>query len=331
MRKLLVVIFMLALALPAFGQLFPKQADEFAVIADLPRGPNSNIYVVDPQSGSDSNPGTSLKTPLATITAALAKCTANQNDVVLLVGGPTSNMMAAALDWNKAYTHLIGLSAPKAMGQRCRVGGSAALDLDNLITFSAAGCIVRNVQFQNGSDANAEKHAVTISGSYGWFENCQFGLTHATAVSHASSCAVVLSGSENTFKNCVIGNQTVTRAGTNTIGELSILTAARRNEFVGCEFQTCSETAGKFLVTIADDTWTTFRDCAFSNFSPNWVTTLTDAMDLPTVAGALTYNVILLGSNQLIGITGWADVATKIHTQGVYGTATYGVDTAPAT
>lgn len=316
--------------------LFPKLAAEYAVQAGIPIGPETKIYIVDPQHGSDSNPGTSFKLPLLTLAAAEDLCVANHNDTVLLVGGPTGNALAAALAWDKAYTHLIGLSAPLAMGQRCRVTGSAALDLASLITFSASGCICKNVQFQNGSDANAAKNAVIVSGSYCYFENCQFGLTHATAASHASSAPLALSGSECLFVNCAIGNDTVLRAGTNTLGELSITGGAGRNAFKGCRFLTYSETAGKFLVTEASTAggtarWNEFEDCIFQNFSENNAVNLSNAFDLVTIAGSNTYNIVLRGACQLVNVDGWADVVTYIHAPDVNGAATYGLDVAPST
>lgn len=312
--------------------LFPNQNFEYATIAHMgiPRGKNSQIFIVDPQTGSDSNTGRSFSSPLLTVAAAEDLCAANQNDVVVLVGGPTSNALATALAWDKAYTHLVGLSGPLAMGQRCRVGGSAALDLASLITFSANGCICRNVQFQNGSDAAAIKAAVIVSGSYCYFENCQFGLTHETAASTSGSYALGVTGSENTFVNCCVGNDTILHAGTNVMGALSMSGTAARNSFQRCRFLVYSETAGKFVVTDASaNRWHEYEDCVFQNFSANWATTLSNAFDLS--AGAPTYNVILRGKCQLVGITGWADVATYVHTPGANGAGTYGIDVAPTT
>lgn len=295
----------------------------------IPLGKASKVFYVDSVNGLDTNSGRSIEHPFLTLEAAYAACTTGANDCVCLVQSATSNALAATLTWSKSYTHLIGLSAPKAMGQRCRVGGSADLDLATLITFSGSGCLIKNIQFQNGSDAAAIKSAAVVSGSYNHFENCQFGLTHATAASTSGSYALGLTGSENTFINCCVGNDTVVHAATNTVGVLSISGDASRNEFKKCRFLVASETAGKFLVTDASaGRWHEYEDCVFQNFSANWATTLTNAFDLN--AGSPTYNVILRGMCQLVGVTGWADVLTYIHTPGVAGTATYGVDTAPA-
>ena len=141
--------------------LYPKKALYYQALVGIPRGPYSNVFVVDPLAGSDNNTGATFESPLATIAAAYALCTTNQNDVVLLVGGPTGNALTAVLDWSKGYTHLVGLSADlPGVGQRARVTGSAAADLTYLIDFQGAGCIVKNVQFFNGADADADSGAV---------------------------------------------------------------------------------------------------------------------------------------------------------------------------
>ena len=307
-----------------------------AAVGGIPRGKNSQVYIVDPQTGSDTNDGLAFDTALATLAAAEDKCVANQNDVVVLVGGPTGNAVTATLAWDKAYTHLVGLSGDLGLGQRARVTGSATADLASLVTFSGRGCIVRNVQFYNGCDADKDSNAVTVSADNCVFENCFFyNAGNRTSYGRAGSCSLALSGSENLFKNCAIGGDTVL-SGASMGAELAITGGAGRNVFKDCRFLCYSETATKVLVSEADGgggvaRWNEYDNCVFQNFSENWATTLTNAFDLPTVAGATTYNTILRGLCQLVGITGWADVPTKIHTSGVAGAGTYGVDTAPST
>jgi len=43
-----------------------------------------NYYYVNPSSGSDGNTGTSPANALKTLTAALAKCTEGNNDVIFI-------------------------------------------------------------------------------------------------------------------------------------------------------------------------------------------------------------------------------------------------------
>ncbi|MBM3122833.1 MAG: hypothetical protein FJZ97_11725, partial [Chloroflexi bacterium] len=195
--------------------LFPRQVE--AVLAGMPWGPNSNAYIVDPQVGSDSNDGLRWQRPLKTLAAAFAKCTTNQNDVVLLVGGPTALNPTEAVVWNKDYTHLVGLSAPIAMGQRCRIVNHADNDLAVLFTLSGNGCIVKNVQFFDGKDKDEDASALVVSGSRNYFENVFVaGIGHATTANRAGSKSLTVSGSENRFVNCTVGLDTIRRtAATN--------------------------------------------------------------------------------------------------------------------
>ena len=311
--------------------LFPKRASEYLATCGIPRGKNSQVFIVDPQIGSDSNTGLSFDDPLLTLSAALAKCTTNQNDTVILVGGPTALNPAATVTWNKDFTHLVGMSADlPGVGQRARIVGTTTTDLAEVITFIGSGCIVRNIQIYNGSDADADKGAATVSGSRNLFKNVFFaGMGHATPAARAGSYSCKVSGSENVFEDCAFGLDTVVRAAANT--ELALLSGAARNIWKHCRFLSASETAGKFLVTVADgvDRWNEFEDCIFQNFSENWATSLSNAIDMNANA---THQIILRGQgNQLVGVTGWADVVTRIYTAQAAPNAGAGVSTNPTT
>lgn len=314
--------------------LFPKAATYYQALIGIPRGPNSNIYVVDPQSGSDSNPGTTFEKPLATLAAAYALCTANQNDVVLLVGGPTANAVTASIDWAKAYTHLIGLSADlPGVGQRARVTGSATADLTYLVDFQGAGCIVKNVQFFNGGDADADAGAVIVSGGRCYFENVFFaGMGHATPAARAGSYSLKVTGDECTFKRCTIGLATIVRAAANA--ELWMTGECNREKFIDCEFVSWSNTAGKFLVKLDSSAvpyTTQFENCLFNNFCSNNGATGTALSNAISDAATPYHQIILRGSNPLVGVTGYADTVTYIFSAQPAPNAGYGVSVNPTT
>lgn len=291
-------------------------SSKVSALVNIPRGPNSNIFCVDPQTGSDSNAGTSFEKPLATLAAAYGKCTANQNDIVLLIGGPTGNALAEPLDWAKGYTHLIGLSADlPGVGQRARVTGSSALDLDYLVDFQGQGCIVKNVQFFNGGDADEDSGAVKVSGGRNHFINCMFaGMGHVTPAARAAAYSLTVTGEENTFEHCSIGLQTIIRAAANA--ELILSGNCYRNKFIHCEFLSWSVTAGKVLVKFASGSvpWTTqFENCLFANL--DMTAGGADGASIDNAisdASSAKHHVILRGPVQLVGCTGVADTLTNV-------------------
>lgn len=285
-------------------------------LAGVPTGPRSQVYIVDPVLGSDTSSGLDLVAPLKTISAALGKCVTNQNDVVLVVGGPTANLQTATLAWNKSYTHLVGMSAPlPGVGQRTRITVGAAADATSVVTFSGDGCVVKNIQLFNGSDADAIAAAGVVSGNRCYFENVFFaGMGHATPAAKATGYSLGLSGAENTFVRCSIGLGTIDRgAGANT--ELLMSGQCNRNKFIGCEFLSWSNTAAKALVRLdatAVPYEVQFEDCLFHNFKSNNGATGTALNHAIEDAATPYHAVILRGNCQLIGCAAWADPVTYV-------------------
>ncbi len=294
----------------------------------VPFGPNSKAFFVDPANGKDGNNGLSPKEAVASIATAYAKTTNGNNDVIYFIGGATANQLTASLTWSNSYTHLIGLSTPlPGVGQRCRVTGGTATDLTSLVTFSGSGCLIANIQFYNGTDADADSGAVIVSGSRNAFINCFFaGMGHATPAARAGSYSLNVSGSENLFERCSIGLDTIIRAAANA--EL-LISGGTRNRFWDCEVLSYSDTATKLAVLIsACDRDVEFKDCLFHNFSANWAQALNNALSV-TVVG--THYIILRGNCQFVGYTGIADTVTHIYGAGAAPNAGMFLSTQPTT
>lgn len=311
--------------------LYPRAITEYLALAGIPRGPKSKIFIVDTVNGDDNAGGDRFTQPLKTVAAAYAKTTANQHDVVLMVGGPTSDAPTAAITWAKDFTHLIGLtSALPGMGQRARIVNSAANDLAVLFTLSGSGCIVKNIQFFDGKDKAEDGAAVLVSGSRNLFENVFVaGMGHATPAGRAGSYSLKVTGHENHFKTCTVGLDTIVRAQANA----ELVVAGSRNSFEDCLLLSYSETAGKFLAKIdnaaGDMRYTWFKRCLFHNYTVNWAAGITNAINMP--AGGGTHYVIL-DDCTLVGVnSGWADVVTHIYGAGAAPNAGFGVALNPTT
>jgi len=268
--------------------LFPRAIDEYLVLTGIPRGPDSNVYIVDAANGSDSNPGTSYKKPLATIAAAYALCTANQHDVVLVLAGSSGNTLSAALTWSKNYTHLIGMCAPTHAGQRARIFQLSTLTgASPLLTISASGCIFKDFYIFQGVDDATSLINVSVTGGRNYFENVHFaGGGHAAMAINGGASLKLDGAEENLFRHCTIGVDTIAAA----TGMAGILFdgAAQRNVFEDCHISMYAGNAGAIWVEVADttgiDRYTIFKDCIFTNTNKaNYE--LTAGFAIPAIAG----------------------------------------------
>jgi len=312
--------------------LFPKQIKEYLALQGIPAGPDSNIYLVDTEEGSDSNPGDRWIAPLLTLEAAYAKCVADQHDTVLFLARDTADNPAASIAWDKDFTHLIGLGNNlPGVGQRCRVVGTAAADLVTVMTFGGKGSIIRNMQIGNEADADVDSGAVLITGDRLEFKNVFFaGMVHDTPAARAGSYSLTLTGAhENFFEDCTIGTDTITRAAANA--ELVMTATSSKNIFRRCRFCSKSETAGKFSVhmnvPVGGAGLNSWEDCLFYNQSVNWAQALTDVFH---ISGAQGTYFIDLARCRAIGFTGWGDVVTHIYSADPAPVNTFGIVLNPA-
>jgi hypothetical protein len=316
--------------------LYPAALE--SMVAAAVGGPFSNVVVLDPVNGLDTNSGNSLEKPVKTLAAAWAKVTDNQNDVIAIVGTATPVDVAAAFNWTKNYTHLIGLTANlPGVGQRARVRGTAAIHPVYVMTISGNGCIFKNINFQNESAADVANGAVVVTGSRNYFENCFIsGMMDATPAARTDSYSLTLSGDaeENVFKRCSIGLQTVIRTAANA--ELIFGTGTQyRNKFIQCEFLSWSVTAGKLLVKYAAGSvpWVTqFEDCLFDNLDMS--AGGADGASIDNAFGdssTAKHQVILRGNSCFVGCTGVADTVTNIYSASPAPSAGFGLSGNPTT
>ena len=157
-------------------------------------GTTGNVFFVCATGGSDSYAGTDPDNPMATIDAAVNKCTASKGDVIYVMPGHAETL-AAAITMDVAGVSIIGL------GQGTNRGTiTVAANIDG-ITMTAANCAVRNLYFVAGTAAhtatiniaaadcevadcrflcganNLETITITADGNYAKVERCYFTIT----------------------------------------------------------------------------------------------------------------------------------------------------------
>lgn len=205
----------------------------------------------------------------STLDAAEEAAIANQHDTVYLVGVGSLNL-AAAMTWDKSYTHLIGV-CPPTPGCRSRIFQTSTLtSASPLLTISASGCFFQNFYIFQGVDDAGSLINVSVTGSRNGFSGVHFaGGGHAT-MAIDGGCSLKVAGDENLFKACTIGVTTIASA----TGHVGLLLAGSdghcvRNEWHKCRFTMYAGHTGAAWVEVADataiDRYNIFSKCLFLN------------------------------------------------------------------
>lgn len=98
-------------------------------------------YFVHSVTGADNNSGKDKQHPLATLQAAINKCTANKNDVILLMPGHAETVTATSINLSVAGVQVVGLG--RGLLRPTFTHNATA----STITVSAATCSVTNCHF----------------------------------------------------------------------------------------------------------------------------------------------------------------------------------------
>lgn len=277
---------------------FPNGATSFGVpwIAGVPLPFTGNYYWVQQPSGTttQASPGGSgtLESPFTDINTALDACTANNNDVILFKG---TIYIDEAIVWDKAQTHLIGVSNPLMRGKRSRISmASDATVFSPFISVTAAGCMFMNIgTFYGFADNSAQVLWSDTGGRNGYF-GCEFmGFGADLAAAHTGSRDFVLSGDtgECTFDSCVFGVDTVARTAANYT--LEITGGSPRNHFNNCVFESYLTGSGSNAAHIligagGIDRYARFMNCSFlASTSSGGSSAMTQAANVNAAPGGL--------------------------------------------
>jgi len=280
-------------------------------------------FFVDAVNGSDAYDG-SAETPMRTIPAAYALMTEGNNDVLVLVGKPTTAAqttgtfrLSATLDWAKAACHMIGMCAPTSVAQRARISTAtgATANINPLMTLSAADCYWGNFSFFQGvGEAATDEKLINITGDRNYFNNIQFGgMGHANGAARAGSYIIKLDdGDENTFQSCVIGLETVQRGAANA--SVVVTNGSQRNQFYDCQFMMSAKTDTSPLyldlsaANCLNGSSMTFRRCLFQHL------TGISGSTVPAVVASLNaaINGVLVMDQCTTNATKWAAATTQM-------------------
>lgn len=246
-----------------------------------------NVFYVDPGAGSDTaNDGSTPNNAYATIRAAYAALTANQDDVLILNGSSSTGRTSetAVVTWAKRRTHIIGTGVPRKINPRNGLGVAAALTGQTttaIFTLTATNCSFTNMSFASFQDNNL---LVDLQADYATFRNVHFqGIAHDTTGDDANARSLLITGSgEHEFYDCTIGVDTVTRSAANA--SLELTGSCPRNKFFNCDFPVYADNAGVLWVKASTgncfERFLLFKECNFYNPTDGSSTGLTVGMTL---------------------------------------------------
>lgn len=291
-----------------------------------------NYWFVDPVNGLDGNSGQSPNNAFATLTAALANVTNNNNDVVYLMGTGSLHT-TATINWTPNFTHLFGVCAPLRRGKRARISPSPSLagtaGFNNLFNVTGSGCHFGNFQaFYGFSNSSTALQAWKDTGGRNVYDNVEFlGFGDGTASTGSSnltgSRALLLSDNtgEMTFRRCVFGVDTEARGATNYTVELA--GGLPRITFEDCDFEAyigSGGTAGSHVLIDASgiDRYLDFLDCRFHNAVGSGASAMAQCFNVNAAPGG---RLIVSGASYADGITAWQTTPTTdvFYTLGIPG------------
>ena len=165
----------------------PSQPSIGPVFGDSVNLPD--FYYVDSGNGNDGNDGRDPAFPLATIDAAINKCTASQGDIILVQPGH-SETLTAAIELDVIGVQVIGVGEGNLRPQI-----TLAAD-DNGIEISAANCRVENIYFNERTTTPTGNNGyIDVSAANAKILNCHFDcgaedLDSITLALNADSCEI---------------------------------------------------------------------------------------------------------------------------------------------
>lgn len=123
-----------------------------------------DVYYVH-HSGSDTYAGRTPQQPLATIDAAIGKCTASQGDTIIVLEGHAESV-SGDIDVDVAGISIIGLGVGEARPVVTFITNTTAkIDLD------AANCLISNLVLKN--DIASQAIVIDIDGAGAVIEECE--------------------------------------------------------------------------------------------------------------------------------------------------------------
>jgi len=239
-----------------------------------------------------------------TLEAAYAACTSNADDIILL-GGQGSHNLVAGIAWTKSRIHVIGMDGGNRLVQQgakvATVSGDATA---YVIKVTGTRNSFENIKFIQGS---AEATALTVlqEGAEGSvYKNCSFVFGVADNLGGTTAHEVVSGSDSATFLNCTFGSDTLITSAARSVFSIDQVTTSQEfksNILKDCIWMISSSDADALLLEVAANT-----DVLFTNLFINPI-----MMASIDTGGGIALTIAAASASSLVkGTLNFANLAT---------------------
>lgn len=204
------------------------------------------IFYVDATNGSDGNDGLSADNAFATIAAAYAACTTNNNDLIVL-SGYADHTITSMLSLSKNRVHIIGTGNygnSNDQSSKIVMGVTTATTDTAAVTVTGTRCSISNVKIISNNTLSQCVAALYAGGEGTSYNNVT--VENNVQLNQTAVYDAIIASDSSTFNNCEIGNDNVQRsvARHTTLFGVSAAAPAKNNYFNLCTFKMNTTAAG---------------------------------------------------------------------------------------
>ena len=224
-----------------------------------------------------------------TLESAYADATSNADDVILLAGGSSHNLVAG-IAWTKNRVHVIGMDGGHRLtDQGAKISSSATDATGYILNVTGIRNSFINLKLIQNSTNAAALNVLMTSGEGNLYKNCSFIFGVVNNLGGTTAQEVTIGEDSGTFINCQFGADTLlTSAARQVMLVKTVATEMKSCIFVDCDFRISSSSATATFIRL-----NAITDILFANLFKN----CTFQASVDTAGGiALTGGAVITGT-----------------------------------
>lgn len=219
--------------------------------------PDLKVLFVNPDIGSDSNPGTKISKPLNSIAKAYDLARSNANDIIVLSADSSHAVDTGGLAITKNRINFVGADWPgRHIQQGAKITSASSSD--------SAAYVIKNTGTRNSfvgvkiiqeSTDTAALYGVQEGGEGTLYDRVSIVFGVADNLDGADAFEIVAGSDSGTYLNCTFGNDTLVTSGARAVMMLDAVNGSQEfksNILRNCLWQISSSSATANFIRVAD-------------------------------------------------------------------------------